>query len=184
MEKFMKITVLFGSPHKRGHTAALCEGVLRSIPDAQVGFINAYEESVSPCVGCGGCRDTAQCVKFRDMDSIIAALQEAELIVIAFPVYFAGVPSPLKAIIDRLQPLYCTTYAKRIRPQITKRAIVLTTSGGSVDKSIIGGKTLQYVANLFGANLLGIVSAQNTDGSDADLKIQNAVNDALKLINA
>lgn len=74
--------------------------------------------------GCDACRDNiaklaelgeeaidddfAPCVIDDDMQEIYELIDSADEITVVSPVYFAGPPSQLKALLDRLQPYYWT----------------------------------------------------------------------------
>ena len=76
------------------------------------------------CTGCDACRDNiaklvelgeeaidddfAPCVIDDDMQEIYELIDSADEITVVSPVYFAGPPSQLKALLDRLQPYYWT----------------------------------------------------------------------------
>lgn len=79
---------------------------------------------VGGCTGCDACRDNiaklaelgeealdddfAPCVIDDDMQEIYEFIDAADEITVVSPVYFAGPPSQLKALLDRLQPYYWT----------------------------------------------------------------------------
>ncbi len=54
-----------------------------------------------------------RCAIDDDMSDIYELIDEAEELTIVSPVYFAGPPSQLKALLDRLQPYFAASAAKR-----------------------------------------------------------------------
>lgn len=64
--------------------------------------ISCYDRRPIPCDDCRYCYHREGCSK-RDLDDFYAALEEADLVVIATPVYHLSFPAPLKALIDRLR---------------------------------------------------------------------------------
>jgi len=62
------------------------------------------------CLGCDACEETGQCVQKDDMESVYETLEQSNRIVLASPIYFYGVTSQTKAIIDRSQALWCRKY--------------------------------------------------------------------------
>lgn len=54
-----------------------------------------------------------RCVIDDDMSDIYELIDEAEELTIVSPVYFAGPPSQLKALLDRLQPYFAASAAQR-----------------------------------------------------------------------
>ena len=125
----MKVCVIFGSPHKKGKTAALLAEYIKKLPNnADVTIVNCYDEAVSPCVDCGVCKKTGSCVK-RDMDSIYKAVEESDMLIFASPVYNLSFPSPMKAVLDRFQVYFNRRFSLDLRPPIEKprKAVILLT---------------------------------------------------------
>ena len=101
----MKIVVLSGSPHKHGTTAKLVDSFISGAMEAGheiVRFDTAFL-NVHPCIACEKCHssDDAKCAFQDDMVAVGKALAEAECIVLATPVYYYGICSQLKTVIDR-----------------------------------------------------------------------------------
>ena len=108
----VRMLAIHGSARADGNSRALL-GVLLSAataaqPDVEVELVRAYDSGVDPCIDCGECEEgRVGCVRHRDgWHALESALRAADVLVIATPVYFMGPPSPLKAIIDRLQALW------------------------------------------------------------------------------
>ena len=68
------------------------------------------ELTITPCTACDACRENGVCPIDDDMGSVIQMLMEADIVVVATPVYFCSVPAALKCLIDRCQPLYYRKY--------------------------------------------------------------------------
>lgn len=99
-----KIVVLSGSPRKGGNTELLVNSFVegaRVHNDVEVISIREYK--VNPCTGCNACRigSAQRCVQKDDMGRVFEKLSDADILVIASPVYFYGVSAQLKALIDR-----------------------------------------------------------------------------------
>lgn len=62
--------------------------------------------NISHCVGCFGCWKVTpgQCVIRDDMDIIRDKIMESDNIILSFPLYFFGVSSKMKTMLDRLLP--------------------------------------------------------------------------------
>lgn len=106
-------TIICGSPQPAGKCHALA-GRLRAalrlrFPESEVRLHCVAGMRFAPCIGCNRCADGAGCCCAFGGDDAGALLRElgecSELYVVA-PVYFAGPPSQLKALLDRFQPLY------------------------------------------------------------------------------
>ncbi|MBR4733010.1 MAG: flavodoxin family protein [Lachnospiraceae bacterium] len=100
-----KILVLAGSPRKEGNTEKLVEAFVKGAAgNHAVEVISVTDHKVNPCVGCNSCftREGHECFQKDDMDEIYAKLKEADVLIVASPVYFYGISAQLKAVIDRL----------------------------------------------------------------------------------
>lgn len=104
--------------------------------------ISCYDRRPIPCDDCRYCYHREGCSK-RDLDDFYAALEEADLVVIATPVYHLSFPAPLKALIDRLQRYWSARFILGKRPPISKgkRLVLLTASGSGRRRAAAAGKT-------------------------------------------
>lgn len=101
-----KIIVLNGSPRATGNTAALVEAFKNGAENAgntvtvfQLGSMN-----INGCKGCfGGGKDhSSPCVQKDDMDKIYPRYKEADVVVLATPLYYWTISGQLKTAFDRL----------------------------------------------------------------------------------
>ncbi len=101
-----KIMVLNGSPRKMGNTAALIEAFGQGAEEAghSVQVFDLQQMNIHPCLGCcrGGQDPQSPCVQKDDMDKIYPAYQEADVVVLASPLYYWNVSGQLKCAFDRL----------------------------------------------------------------------------------
>lgn len=100
------IAVLIGSPRRGGNTETLARAYINGAEKAgnTVDVIIPSEMKIGGCVGCNACykSETHACALSDDMTECYKRLAAADVIVIATPIYFYGVSSQLKALIDRL----------------------------------------------------------------------------------
>jgi multimeric flavodoxin WrbA len=64
------------------------------------------EKTIHYCTGCGVCNNTGKCVQKDDMADILALMVEADVIVMATPVYFFTMCAQMKTLIDRTVTRY------------------------------------------------------------------------------
>lgn len=64
-------------------------------------------KKIAPCQGCFGCWQIqkGQCVIDDDQNEILRLYPNMDVIIWSFPLYCFGLPSPLKAVLDRTIPL-------------------------------------------------------------------------------
>ncbi len=106
----MNILVLNGSPKgERSNTfkitSAFLEG-LNSHHGNHTDIIHISKYDISHCLGCYACwtKSPGQCVIQDDMPSLMQKYLDADLIIWSFPLYYFGMPSKIKAFLDRLLP--------------------------------------------------------------------------------
>lgn len=99
-----KILILSGSPRKGGNSDLLCDEFMRGAKEAgnDVTKINIASKKIAPCHACYFCREHGgECVCKDDMAEILQAMIDADVLVLASPVYFYSIDAQLKAVIDR-----------------------------------------------------------------------------------
>ena len=106
----MKILVLNGSPKKKSDTFRMTEAFLKGMNrngEHEVDVIHVIEKDIAPCRGCFGCwqRMDGHCVIQDDQNGILDLYRNADVIIWSFPLYCYGMPSHLKALLDRTIPL-------------------------------------------------------------------------------
>lgn len=106
----MRILVLNGSPKKKSDTFRLTDAFLKGLnrrQEHEVHIINVIEKDIAPCRGCFGCwqRLDGHCVIHDDQNAILDLYRSADVIIWSFPLYCYGMPSHLKAVLDRTIPL-------------------------------------------------------------------------------
>lgn len=101
-----QIIVLNGSPRKNGNTSALIKAFAdgaQSVGNHVTSFhLDAMD--IRGCKGCfGGGKDAAHpCVQRDDMEKIYPAYREADVVVMASPLYFWNLSGQLRTAFDRL----------------------------------------------------------------------------------
>ena len=106
----MNILVLNGSPKVKSDTMRLTRSFLSGITDeipCEINVVDVIQKRVLPCLGCFGCwaNEDGKCVQQDDQNDILAAYVKADVILWSFPLYCYGMPSHLKAVLDRTIPL-------------------------------------------------------------------------------
>ncbi len=106
----MKILVLNGSPKKKSDTFRMTERFLKGMErheQQEVRIVNVIEKKIAPCRGCFGCWQQMEghCLIDDDQNEILDLYRSADLIIWSFPLYCYGMPSHLKAVLDRTIPL-------------------------------------------------------------------------------
>lgn len=117
----IKRLIISGSPHSQGRSATLALGLQKRChslyPDNSVDILSLASQKISPCQACDACADTFRCIIEDDMQTVYSTIDRAHMLAIVSPVYFAGPPAQLKALLDRLQPYYWSGARKQPKRQ-------------------------------------------------------------------
>ncbi len=101
-----KIVVLNGSPRKNGNTSALVDAFTKGAESAgnQVSVFHLDSMDIHGCKGCfgGNSSNECPCVQNDDMNIIYPAVREAEVVVLATPLYYWNMSGQIRTAIDRL----------------------------------------------------------------------------------
>jgi multimeric flavodoxin WrbA len=102
----MKVVAFNGSARKDGNTAILVRRVFAELEKEgiETELVQLAGQTIRGCTACGKCRENKnqRCVITGDIvNDCIAKMVEADGIILASPVYFADIPSEMKALIDR-----------------------------------------------------------------------------------
>ena len=68
--------------------------------------IYVNDQNINFCKGCGICNTTHKCIQNDDMAEILNKMVDADIIVMATPVYFYSMNGQMKTLIDRTVPRY------------------------------------------------------------------------------
>ncbi|MDR1301592.1 MAG: NAD(P)H-dependent oxidoreductase [Treponema sp.] len=169
--------VLMGSPRHHGTTAALVDCFVaqwntQMEPQDTVRIIYAYDTALKPCIHCGYCKHTQGCT-YDDFIPVDQALQAADFLVVASPVFCLGFPAPLKALFDRTQQYYEAKFSLGIQKPVRKSKYALfLVAFGSPDSrgAVIMKEQLRLVFHLFNARLEHTIMAHHTDKVPLDKK--------------
>ncbi|MBR1845289.1 MAG: flavodoxin family protein [Oscillospiraceae bacterium] len=99
-----KVLILSGSPRKGGNSDLLCDEFMRGAEAAgnEVEKIRAAEKKIGYCSACYYCAQSGGiCAKKDDMAEVLQKMIDADVIVLASPVYFYSIDAQLKTVMDR-----------------------------------------------------------------------------------
>lgn len=102
------VLIISSSPRKGGNSDVLCDQFLKGAQESgnQVEKIFLKDKDLHFCNGCGVCNTTHKCVQKDDMTEILDKMVNADVIVMATPVYFYTMCAQMKMLIDRTVPRY------------------------------------------------------------------------------
>ena len=183
----MRVLGLFGSPRRGGNTELLLEEALKGAESegAEVERIYLPDYAITPCKECHGCDQTGNCVILDDMQKIYPKLLEADVIILASPIFFYGVTAWAKALIDRSQALWARKYLLKdpsLSKEGKKRKGFLISVGATKGQKVFEGAILtsKYFFDVLNAEYVGELLFKGVDAKGDILKHQDALHQAFE----
>lgn len=125
----MKILVLTGSPRKDGNSNMLASRFIAGATEAghEIFRFDAAQSDVHPCIACNSCGMDGPCIFQDDFETVRKYIIPADMVVFATPMYYFGISSQLKTVIDRF-------YAINGQIHVPKKAALLMTYANTAQK--------------------------------------------------
>ncbi|PKL60395.1 MAG: hypothetical protein CVV33_02895 [Methanomicrobiales archaeon HGW-Methanomicrobiales-4] len=102
------VPIIIGSPRKGGDTHTLAQEVEKGLVSREISseFFFLNEMTFSGCQACYACKQEGniRCTRNDDMQTFYDAIDHADGLIIATPIYFGGVTGQTKLWLDRLFP--------------------------------------------------------------------------------
>ena len=160
----MNILILQGSPRANGNTAWMAEEYRKAAEAAghKVTLVDVAHKKIAGCMACEYCHDKGNgaCVQKDDMQELYPLLAEAEVLVLAAPIYYFTLSAQIQAPIQRI-------YNLNKPPKMKKMAMLLSSYSPNVYDGAIG--EYNGIRNYWGVEDAGIVTArmdeQKTDAT-------------------
>lgn len=159
----MKTLILNGSPRVHGDTAALLAELKKHLA-GEVMEISAYRDDIGPCVDCRYCWKQDGCAINDGMQAVYQALEEADNVVIASPLYFSQLTGPLLSLASRFQRYYAARRFRGEKPFAGKRksgALLLVGGGDGNERPAV--ELANTLFRQMNARCVGMVLSHNTD---------------------
>lgn len=163
MQLTKKIVVLTGSFRADGNTARLAGAFIKGAEAAghEVKEFNVAKLNIKGCLDCKYCHShEGVCIQKDDMYLIHNALREADVAVLASPIYYAGISGQLKCVIDRL------FVEKGKKFDTIQKAYLLLTYASDTGETVAPCITTMHTAlGYLGWNIEGVVEAAGVYGA-------------------
>ena len=140
-----KVVAIMGSPRRGGNTDILLDEVLAAAREAGgettkylIGALN-----IRPCYELYHCAVDGTCTIQDDMLGLYEQLTTSDCIVLACPIFFYGMPSQTKALVDRCQALWVRRHVlKNWQPDVAHRKGAFIAVGATRGPRLFDGVTL------------------------------------------
>ncbi|HBH87829.1 MAG TPA: flavodoxin family protein, partial [Syntrophaceae bacterium] len=155
-----KVLVLLGSPRKKGNSAVLAGMIAKGAKavGARVETLFIHGMKIAPCKSCYACQkpNSKGCAIKDDMQTVYKKLIEADVWVIASPVYWFTMSAQTKLWMDR-----CFALLPHAKEAFVDKRIAIAMSYGDNDPFKSGCvnalRTFQDAYGYVQANICGIV---------------------------
>ncbi len=181
----MKVLGIFGSPREGGNTEILLKEALKGAEKegAKVESLYLKNLTITPCQECHGCDQTGKCVILDDMQNIYPKFIEADVIILASPIFFYGVTALTKAMIDRSQAFWAKKYLLKnpsTQKDEKKRKGFFISVGGTKGKNLFEGAilTAKYFFDVLNAEYIGELVFRGIDAKGDILRYPDALRQA------
>jgi multimeric flavodoxin WrbA len=182
----MKVLGIMGSPRRQSNTEILLDKALEGAREAgaEVEKVLVSKLKISPCLEIYACLKDGNCAIKDDMRLLYEKLLEADHIIFASPIFFYGITSQAKAIIDRCQALWVRKHVlgmgkedKRVR-----RGMFISVGATRGTKLFDGAVlTVKYFFDAIGVKYSGDLLVRGIDNKGQIREHPAALEDAFRL---
>lgn len=111
-----RVLILSASPRKGGNSDQLCDQFMKGAIETgnKAEKIHVADKNINFCTGCLTCQSNRECVHNDDMAEILEKMIQADILVLATPVYFYNMDAQMKVLIDRTCPRYTEIANKKV----------------------------------------------------------------------
>ena len=182
----MKVLGIMGSPRRQSNTEILLDKALEGAREAgvEVEKVLVSKIKISPCLEIYACLKDGNCAIKDDMQLLYQKLLEADHVVFASPMFFYGITSQAKAIIDRCQALWVRRHVLGIgkEDKRVRRGAFISVGATQGEKLFDGAVlTMKYFFDAIGVEYSGDLLVRGVDKKGQIEEHPAAVQDAFLL---
>ncbi|OGO01780.1 MAG: NADPH-dependent FMN reductase [Chloroflexi bacterium RBG_13_53_26] len=181
----MRILGIMGSPRIRGNTDLLLDEALKGAQSqgAEIEKIVVDKLKIAPCREDYACLKDGNCDIRDTMDDIYPKLLNADGVIVASPIFFYGLTSQAKALIDRCQALWARKYVLKQKPPDSGRKGALIAVGATQGEKLFDGSvlTVRYFFQTIGVKYADELLIRGIDKKGEIKEHPTALRDAFEL---
>lgn len=143
----MKVLGIMGSPRIKGNSDLLLDEALKGAESqgAEVEKIIVDKLNIAPCKEHYGCLKDGNCVIRDDMDDVYPKILDADVVIVASPIFFYTVSAQLMLLISRCQALWARKYVLKNMDIPLKKGAFIGVGATKGEKLFDGPKlTIKY----------------------------------------
>jgi len=179
----MKVLGIMGSPRIGGNTDLLLDEALKGARSkgAEVEKITVSRLKIEPCREIYACLKDGKCPIKDDMTALYDKLVNADIIIVASPIFFYTVSPQLMALISRCQALWSRRYVLNIDMPLKKGAFIAV--GATKGAKLFDGPklTIRYFFKAINAEYTDELLIRGVDKKGEIKDHPTALADAYKL---
>jgi len=166
----MLVVGLQGSPRKKGNTNYLLSAFMQAAEKkgARTSIIDVTRRNIVACKEYVVCEKKGFCPIDDDVrDEIYPLLRQAEVVVLATPIFFYNMTAQLKAVVDRCQTFWARKYKLKLTdPAAPMRRGFVLSVGATKGKNLFEGLNLtaQYFFDAIAARFEGSLTYRGIEG--------------------
>jgi multimeric flavodoxin WrbA len=182
----MKVLGIMGSPRRQSNTEILLDKALEGAREAgaEVEKVLVSKLKISPCLEIYACRKDGNCAIKDDMQLLYKKLLEADHIIFASPIFFYGITSQAKAVIDRCQALWIRRHVLGMgkKDKRVRRGVFISVGATRGTKLFDGAVlTVKYFFDAIGVKYSGDLLVMGIDNKGQIEEHPAALEDAFRL---
>lgn len=136
----MKIVTILGSPRTKGNSASIARRFQETAATlgAELRTFELNRLTYRGCQGCYACKKGLEfCVLNDDLTGVLAAVADADVVVLASPVYYGDVTAQLKGFVDRTYSFLKPDYLSNPVPsRLTPKKLLFVMTQGHPDEAL------------------------------------------------
>jgi len=182
----MKVLGIMGSPRRQSNTEILLDKALEGAREAgaEIEKVLVSKLKISPCLEIYACLKDGNCAIKDDMQLLYEKLLEADHIIFTSPIFFYGITSQAKAIIDRCQALWVRGHLLAIgKNDKRERRGVFISIGATRGQKLFDGAvlTVKYFFDAVGVKYFGDLLIRGIDNKGQIMENPEALENAFRL---
>jgi len=182
----MKVLGIMGSPRRESNTEILLDKALEGAREAgaEVEKVLVSNLNISPCLEIYACFKDGKCSIKDDMQTLYGKLLEADHIIFASPIFFYGITSQAKAVVDRCQALWARRHVLGMGKEDKRvRRGVFVSVGATRGPKLFDGAvlTVKYFFDAIGVKYYGDLLIRGIDNKAQIREHPTAPEDAFRL---
>jgi multimeric flavodoxin WrbA len=157
----MRTMTILGSPRRHGNTAKALGWVEEQLraDGHEVDHVDILDYNVGGCSECLACKKGGAnlCLVDDDANGLFLRMVQADLVLLAAPVFCWGFPAQIKGLIDRFYCLMDFDHPRTDVPRLHGKpmSLLLTAGGETIDNADLVFRGFHHIVGLLRARLAG-----------------------------